>query len=143
MLIKKKWACKIEWEQRRYIFAKSLNRAVCFRLILFLLKTLTIDSLFLLVIRPLGPTSKETKATVHPFFSMSHFRSLKCYVFLIWAESMLVSKLHVNSSNSMHFLLLSIITRSGLREIHKMSGGIVLKWPYIFISWIRHQQCQL
>ena len=52
--------------------------------------------------------------------------SLYLLIFLILAHSILVSKLHVNSNNSMCFFFLSIITRSGLEEVHKTSGGNVL-----------------
>ena len=45
---------------------------------------------------------------------------------------MLVSKLHVNSNNSICFFFLSIITISGLCKVHKMSAGIVLPFSQKF-----------
>ena len=81
--------------------------------------------LFLLVIWPLDPTSNGIRWTPQPTLSKSTFRSLYFLAFLIWAVSIFFSKLHVNSSNSIFFWFLFIKTRSGLKLVVKMSGGIV------------------
>ena len=62
---------------------------------------------FLFVTYPLEPISNGVRLVIHPAFIRSVFRSLYLLVFLINAESMFFSKLHVSSKMSMVFLLLS------------------------------------
>ena len=87
------------------------------------------ESLFILVMRPLYPTSMGTRTVFQTCFWRSLFRSLLFFFFFLkLADSILVLKLHVNSSISICLFFLSIITISGLCEVHKKSAGFVLSF---------------
>ena len=75
---------------------------------------------------PLDPTSNGIKLHVYPWSSISCLSAVYFRVFLAFALSIFLSKLHVNSRTNTFLVSLFNSTKSGLDVVTRMSGGIVL-----------------
>ena len=106
-----------------------------FVLILFSMKTFNNWILLFLFIYPLDPTSNGIKLHIYPWSSIFCLSAVYFRVFLAFALSIFLSKLHVNSRTNTFLVSLLNSTKSGLDFISLKTGNNILKWHKGLYVW--------